>query len=437
MKKKFFLCLSIFLGILAGSITISANNNQGWTKEDCEDSISFIKTHINEFVLKYNETEEMNEKLNASYVEYSTLLWLVEDDNYGVYIDFDGDNGYLVMTGDYTIYSLQTTGDYPEYRNEENLYFSHIDGFLFQDNNGDYQKYGNKITMFPATSVPSTGTKDGNITSNDLDAHVKQYHSYYTLESVVQPFSKTFKYSYQVNTSYYISYETDSEGNILNEFYPISEGNCSTNSCFALLSDWQKRGYISGLPEGSIDKRGDIKNDWLYESYGPGNVWLQTEDDQKLGFEAGKYYRRVCNNKALIDMPMLYDEIRTYAVEKLNYTPVSGLNYTQIKELMYFILAKYGNQVTLRETDTISTAVIQINNNRASYISVSNSFTYLSHAMVVVGYRKYSYESGWWVFKTKHFAYYLEVADGWSSNRSYFFDPYLNAELDVNFIYLN
>lgn len=436
MKRKFFICISILFAIFTGSIAVSANDNLKWTKEDCEVSISFIKKHINEFVQKYNESEDMREKLNASYVEYSTLLWLVEDDNYGVYIDFDGNNGYLVMTGNNTIYSLQTTGDYPEYRYEKNLYFSYIDGFLFHDENGNYQRYGNKTTMSTVASAASSDAHDGNISSTELDEHVQKYHSYYTLESIVQPLSKTFEYSHQVNTSYYVSYNVDKDGNNLSN-HKQAEGNCSLNSCFTLLRDWQNRGYVSGLPKGTIDKRGDIKNEYLYSDYGVGKVWLQTEDDILFNFKAGQYYKWECNNQALIGMPMLYDELREYAVGKLYYTPMSGLYDNQIKEIMYSVLAKYGNSVTLRETDTVSTAAIQINNNKACYLSVNNSYTYYDHAMVVLGYRKYSYESGWWIFKTKNYAYYLEVADGWDTSHSYFFDPYLNPYLIKNFIYLN
>ncbi|MDE6047572.1 MAG: hypothetical protein K2F56_02975, partial [Anaeroplasmataceae bacterium] len=342
MKKKIFVCISILFAILTGSIAVSANNNLQWTKKDCEEARSFLKKNINVFVQKYNDTEGMNSKLYASSIEYSTLLCLVEDDNYGVYIDFNEDNGYLVMTGDYTIYSLQTTGDYSEYRDEENLYFSYIDGFLFLDENGDYQKYGNKTAMFPSASVPSTGTADGNISSADIDTHVQERYPSYVLESKVQPLSKAFEYSHQRNTSYYASYRVDSNGNKIDRTKG-AEGNCSLNSCFCLLREWQNRGHISGLPKETADKRGDIINDPLYNTYGTGIVWVQTETNEKFGFEAGNSYMWEANNQALIGMPILYDEIRAYAVGKFNYTPVSGVYDNQIKEIMNLILTKYGN----------------------------------------------------------------------------------------------
>ncbi|MDE5545929.1 MAG: hypothetical protein K2I88_00540 [Anaeroplasmataceae bacterium] len=387
MKRKIFICISILFTILTGSIVISANNNLKWTKKDCEEAISFLKENINDFVQKYNDTEGMNNKLYASSVEYSTLLWLIEDDNYGVYIDFNGDNGYLVMTGDYTIYSLQITGDYPEYRNEKNLYFSYIDGFLFQDENGDYQILGKHSFSSSIASVPSTGTIDGDIHPLNIDAYVQERYPSYTLESKVQPLSSSFKYSRQFNTSYYISFRVDSDGN-KQTITGQPEGNCSTNTCFALLREWQNRGYISGLPVGTIDKREAIKADPLYNTYGAGTVWLQTETNEKFNFIAGSYYMWEANNQALKSMPILYDEIRAYAIEKFSYTPVSGLYDSQIKEIMNFILTKYGNNVTLKETSKVSTIINQIDNNKACYLSVNGSLTYYDHAMVLLGVSK-------------------------------------------------
>lgn len=433
MYRKIFLCLILLFFFISG-VVVSAQDDCSWTKEDCEETIAFIRKNINEFVRKYNEVDDIDEKLNASYVEYSTLLWLVEDDNYGAYIDFNENNGYLVMTGNNTIYALEVSGDYPEYRNENQLYFSQIDGFIFRDENGVPHKFGNGMSNALLSASPSSSA-DGNMTLDDLNIHIQRYYSSYSLDGVVEPLTKSFEYSHQKNTTYYASFEADANGNIVLNTRN-AEGNCSLNSCFALLRDWNKRGYVSGLPTGTIDKRGDIKNERLYSTYGVGTVWQQVEDDPLFHFKAGKYYAWKTNDQALIAMPILYDELRTYAVERLRYTPMSGLVNEQIKEIMSHILSNYGNSVSLIETNVVSSAAIRTQY-RACYLSVNNSYTYQNHAMVLLGYRKYSCETGWWIFKSRKYAYFLQVADGWSASQSVYFDPQMNPYLDINCIYSN
>ena len=91
----------------------------------------------------------------------------------------------------------------------------------------------------------------------------------------------------------------------------------------------------------------------------------------------------------------------------------------------------------LYSSSKVSTAINQIDNNKACYLTVNGSLTYFDHAMVLIGYHKYSYESGWWIFKSKSYAYFFEVADGWDTSHSQFFDPNLSNELSMDFIYLS
>ena len=56
-------------------------------------------------------------------------------------MDLDGDNGYMVISTDKKIYGLETCGDLDYLRGENKLYFSYIDGFMYKDGNGQYQKY--------------------------------------------------------------------------------------------------------------------------------------------------------------------------------------------------------------------------------------------------------------------------------------------------------
>lgn len=101
-----------------GIIVYAKENEQEWNYEDCVSIINFIDDNLEQFKEEYNETVEDNLFLNANGIEYSSVIYLVKDENYGAYIDFDGENGYVVVTGNYKIYDMQVNGDLDFLRSE-------------------------------------------------------------------------------------------------------------------------------------------------------------------------------------------------------------------------------------------------------------------------------------------------------------------------------
>ncbi|MCD8204280.1 MAG: hypothetical protein LUC16_00415 [Coprobacillus sp.] len=50
----------------------------------CDDLISFVESNFSTFV---RETESTTGKLEASYVEYTSYTYIIEDETFGVYFD--------------------------------------------------------------------------------------------------------------------------------------------------------------------------------------------------------------------------------------------------------------------------------------------------------------------------------------------------------------
>ncbi len=107
----------------------------------------------------------------------------MEDDNVGLYLDFDGNNGYFVGTGDHKIYELRTVGDLPELKNETNIHFSYYDGFLYMDKSLNLQKYSDLFdnrdydvqSKFNGDSMMNKSNR-GDWGTLDIESYINQHY---------------------------------------------------------------------------------------------------------------------------------------------------------------------------------------------------------------------------------------------------------------------
>lgn len=74
----------------------------------------------------------------ASYCELMIPVYVVSTDQKGVYIDFNDDNGYMVIVDNYSVLAFETSGDLKYLKNLEYTYYSIYDGFLYTDEVGKY-----------------------------------------------------------------------------------------------------------------------------------------------------------------------------------------------------------------------------------------------------------------------------------------------------------
>lgn len=424
-----------------------------WDYTDCVNLIRFIEKNVGTFVLEYNKTVEDGNYLFASSIEFSSVIKLVEDNNYGVYVDFNADNGYFVSTGNYNIYDLQVNGDYEFLREADNLYFSVIDGFLSKDENNMYhnllnnnfyntdyavnQNCGASDVVYSGQDEPG----DGKIDIANLSNYVSERYPEYTFDSKVENLANSFNHcTNQFDTSYYIKVK-------LNQNYSEtrttqSEGNCVLNSVYMALLSWQDMGYVTNLPTGVSNIYTSIENDPLYEYYGTGIVRQGGNDGSSNSGTGGsggtddwEYYKWKTNLDDLINMPILYQNIRNYAVNQYGYTPESKFVFDNIPALgQYVANTLYNNNIRISKLQLSLDALDNLDT-KAIIMGINNSSTYGNHAVVVLGYHKYTYTSGWWIFSYTSYAYFFEVADGWK-NDVVVFDPNTSASPALSLYYL-
>lgn len=459
MKKiliSIVLFLTLFCSIYFKVPTASAKET--WNYQDCIELKNFIEENFDQFVLEYNKANQS--ALKASSIEYATIINLIEDENFGIYLDFNEYNGYCVLTGDFTIYELEVEGDYEKLRELEELSYSYIDGFVYKDEHSLYQRLIEKTTSSSEEIKPmlypgQTKAGDGNINYIYINDYIDARYPDYQYEGQNVNLRNSFNFNIQSNLSFFNQYKCNADGSIYDEYKTYTpEGNCTLTAMTNILTFWRKEGYVNNIDYSSkTDIRDSIVNDSLYNVWGIGKNLFDSNgnvvgdvkhvkvDGHPLrngGFGDYDYYCwKTTSTLHLMGMSNLYINIRECAVKKFNYTPISGLYDYQSKKVMCEVAKEYYNQnITINSTDSLNSAIDSIDEGKAVYLGINGSSTYEDHAVVLFGYQKYSYTTGWWIFKKTHYAYFFEVADGWSSS-SIYFDPNTEANPSLNYLILS
>ena len=458
IKRHFAITLLLAVTLFGTSIMwISATKLNAYAEsaiDKCEAILAFVENNFDTFVDEYNKTVESDERLNATSIEYSSFVNLLEDDSYGLYIDFNGDNGYAVITSDLNIYKLETKGDYQLLKNKD-LCYSRLDGFVYKDSQGVYQRvftenhsglnmspyHSGNIADKSAAYPGQSEAGDGEIESAKIGEYISARYPDYTYKDKLENLASNFDFAEQANTSYYIKKECEEDGTDLNNTY-WSEGNCALNSMFNIMRSWSKNSKISPIAHSATtDIRTTITSDVLYPEWG--NSIVRTTTSSSSGAKSGGdetvgyYYWRQNYSSSLKVMPNLYTNIRAYAISQYGYTPESGFNANNVPStLEYVARTNYGITIDVTHTSTISTAISSLNSGKAVYLSINNSSTYGNHGVALIGYQEYSYTTGWWIFSQTHYAYFYQIADGWNDTAMYF-DPNTDASPSISFCVLN
>lgn len=452
--------LSSALALTVGSYSAFAEEAvpiQDNTLVACEQALKTVSYDVDSIVSGYNDTRKTDEWL-ATKIEYSSPVFLIEDNEYGMYLDFDADNGYVVITTNKKIYSLETSGDLEYLRDGNDIYYSYIDGFMFVDDNEQFQRFekkedlnadeyigspaiskGNTTLSWnisnafrnPTSSTNSasdgsvvypgqTSAGDGEIDPSKISSYVSARYPGFTLKTKDNTMATRFEYAYQGDTSYYSRYYTGGGTG--------SEGNCSLNAMYNVLRDWGKRGYINVPYSQTDDIRTSILSDRLYAAYGKGT---------KSGSDKyGNFVWRTNYDYNLSTMPTLYSNIRSYALNH-NYSPLDGYSRSNVPATMEYVANfLYDNNIGVAHTTDVSTITSKVYSNRCSYLSISGSSTYGNHGVAVIGYHLYSKETKINnSYSIMEYKYFYEIADGWNYT-SQVFDPNTSAKPSLNFYYL-
>lgn len=411
MKKFFILMISfLLLLVIAGGNKVSAKETS--LNGQCTQILNYLTKNIDEFQYQYNLTlNQQEEQLDINGFEGYSLIYILDNDSYGIYIDFNDNQGYILLSFDFIIYELCTSGDLDYLKNVSFAYYYSADGFLYKTEQS-YERYNRQSSLSTQLySSSSNGVADGMITN--IDSYVASNYSNYTYVQTVDKVQNYYP-TPQFKTSYYVNV-------VSGKVYP--EGNCALNAMYNVLNSWQKNGVVPNIPSDreTVDWLSTIEQDKLYTEFGmgqPGN---------------GDYWT-VNRDYAYNPMPALYDRIRTYAIVNYKYNPNNtGLSMDQCTETINYVPHHfYYTDFEPLTSSAFYDVTSRLSDGKAIFLYCNNSQTYGNHAMCVIGYREYSYKTGWWVFQQTKSAYFYLVDDG-HSNSAVYFDP--NRSAVCEFIY--
>lgn len=391
--------LTAVSGVTVGQINES--NIEEYLNPDCESVSEFIVENLSELGKEYNNTLEEGElSFNATSCEFSIPVHITTTNQDAVYLDFDGNNGYMIVADEYNVIACETTGDLEYLKGLENTYYSLFDGFVYYEdgktvafNRPTYTQ--EEIDEFLKTELKGSDSYDGQSTKGDdgeiydPDKYVAdRYDSDYKVDE--ENLLKDFDYILQYNLSSYYNYVDGRK---------FSEGNCSLVSAYVVLNYLRKIGKYPTLP-----------ND---------NVWVDATRDSFYS----KYNKDAdydVHEKKLL--PRLYKEIRDYCIKEFGYE-FDGTNPFNITDIIEDNARKFGARVTADHHIIYSfedEVVDQIDKGYPSLWNMAMSSTYGDHTTVVTGYKVYKKVKKILGIKFNSYVKLLALHDNWNSSVRYF-----------------
>lgn len=420
MKKvlSVFLIVMVFVSFSFKCTKVRANEKT--LKNACDEIVGFIEENIKTFKMEYNKLNE--DTFEANYIEDYCIVYVIDYEKYGVYLDFNDDKGYLVTSFDFDLYEIETKGDIDYLKNVEFTYYSSVDGFL--NHNGEkYERYEQTPKAQEIVYGYNGQDEPGDGYIYDIDAYMADRYSSYSLAAVYEDAEVPYIPTDMFDTSLYVKKVSKDGG--YNYDYIQSEGNCALTACFNIFNSWEQMGFYTGFPTKSsqMDFSEKIKEDVNYEKYGTGVG----------GVGIDSYWT---TNTGLSSIFELYERLYYYVTTYRDYTPESGLTTASSKDIIIFGTSYFGGGTIYPTTSTnFSDVMSSLEKGRAVFMGISNSQTFSTgHAVAFLGYRKYTYKSGVWIFSSTKTAYFYMIDDGHTGGVSYF-DPNCNSKVSFEFIY--
>ena len=400
MKSIIAILLAIVITTSGTGAYITEDNLSNYLSPDYNTVSTFILDNITLFADEYNkQLVDGEERFEATSCEFSAPVLVETYNQEGIYLDFNGNNGYMIVVDNYTVIDFQTKGDLDYLKESDYLYYSIYDGFLYIDTDGNYVPYYYKEMTeedwgeYQKVSLESyagqTSGNDGEIYNPTNFVKSKYGKGYEIYKQVSLP---NYTYVSQYDLSIY--YET--KGNST-----YSEGNCSLASIYSLMNYLKTQKKYNRLPSSSSTTSYDAKNDSFYEKY-----------NKKTNYN-------IDNPKTL---PKLYLSIRNYAVNNYGYE-VSGTNPFNIATIIERVGLQYGCDIDANHILIWSYEKQVVNEINAGYPTIwnmANSSTYGSHTTVVTGYKTYRKTTKILGINCYSYVNLLQLNDNWNKSARYF-----------------
>lgn len=419
MKKVLLVLSLVILGVgLFGSVQASADTIN--LNDRCLEMVDYISSHKGELENVYNQNLKEDEELDISGIEGYSLIYILDEEDYGVYIDFNGNHGYILVTFDFVIYELKAIGDLDYLKDVSLAYYYSADGFLYQTENG-FECYGIHERTALIGADGQMGNGDGLI--YDLPAYVSDKYPSYTFVEDVKPLAEDYQQTlFQTNISYFVKIHSYDNGNTYNEYNYTAESNCAFLAIYNVTNSWQQQNILPKIDPSTVtvDFEETVRNDRNYAKYG----------NQAHGVGISEYW--TMNQHGVSRIPEVYNRVRTYAVVNFDYTPdCAGITFGEICQTVKYVAHTYHHQeFDYTVTSSFYDVTSQLANKRAVLMTVENSTTFGNHAMCLIGYSKYNnpVTIGSYVFNYSVYFYLVDSGRGVT-----YFDP--SSSTQINFVY--
>ncbi len=337
------------------------------------------------------------EAFTASSIEYRIPVYIVTLDKIGIYLDFNDDNGYMIISEDCEVVSWQTSGDLQFLKSVESTYYSLWDGFGYYSEEQFVPYEVQFASSDELNNLVLEAKYDGQNSEGDGDiydpvAYVNdKYGDGYTVNFGDIKYL-TFTYFRQGEFSVYNELKNGGE---------YSEGNCSLAAIFALMNNLKTSGKYTSLPPASKKTNHYASTDPFYSKYnGKSNY--------------------VINSPILL--PNLYLSVRDYAIDNYGYER-SGTNPFNIATIIENVGSEYNADIDANHVvvwSYESQVIDEINAGYPVIINVANSATYGSHSMVVTGYVLFTKTTTILGINFYDYAKLARVNDNWTAAARYF-----------------
>ena len=366
-----------------------------------------IERNLDVFKRDYNsyQTNESN-FLNCETVEDRKIVTIIDDDESfeGILLDFNDDNGYLLVKSDNEIIDIKNTGKSPFEGITADEYFYSVYG-IYSYRIADEiavidHPYDSSILEQPMQRRHYAG-QEGNVSGYGLIYNTKAYveDCYGTNVTLVKKASLPMDRFDQYDLSCYI-------------FDNSSEANCGLVSVYHVLQ-YLSDTFWTNLPQ--FSNRCEFYDPYIYEP----SVYFKYFN---LCGEAIK--ERVVKQEWNIvsHWPVLYKELRMLCASR--YNKIDDLNIWNSCWLLENMASRYGYEVDAKCEILyklfLNSANSRLDNGMPLLFSVLWDTCYGDHTMAVCGYEKYKIETEMNInsgkYKVKGYALLYELADGWHTN---------------------
>jgi len=407
-------------------VSISENDAQKLVGKNHDAIACFIEDNLERFKTEYHKAMD-DYSFNPNYVENKYEVYLIDNETYSTFLDFDGDNGYMLVADNYELLDFKTEGqldyfdygyevcysletNYCFYYEEEERYIS-FDAINYLGQEPDDTLRGRCIFKYDISKY--TARLEGNII-HDYEYYInKRYGS---------------KYKYVTSTGYSNNYRFPTQSEYA--FYSVdgenSEGNCGLAALY--------HSYFYGSLRYNDKKYKGCK------SYG---VLLEAS-------KYDPYYYSIINNPKkygasyIFDIsythayPKSYLEIRNWMQKNAKYRcgGTSARNLARcIKDIIYNnakvkVKPKAELFLTFRDIKSL------VDKKCLPIIGVDDN-VWGCHFMTITGYRVYEKRSTFWIFTSVIPVNLIQLCDNQIGLPTYMdFDDYMRSrQLSTVFVH--